>query len=246
MATQGITFNVQDFGLGATPPGLGNVSAVVGATSTGTANVPVLTSSPATIASTFGVGPAAELASDICSIGQTVMLIKAAQSVAGKIQTYSAGLHTGTGPACSAAFAAFTGTPNDDYQFQITVQTGGVTGQTNSGIVLQLSLDAGRTTYQTVNLGSSLTIAPPGGPSSYNCGVTVTLITGQTLVAGDTYLWYACAPQCGAANIASNAHRSYEQRRNPRYDRGSRCSYGRIPSPCGNIQLGELSGDPSP
>jgi len=203
MAAQGITFNVQDFGLGAVPPGLGNICAVVGQTSTGTANVPVLTSSSTTIATTFGVGPAAELASDICSLGQTVMLIKAAQGTAGKIQTYSAGIHTGTGPAASAAFAAFTGTPNDDYQFQITIITGGVTGAVNSGIVLALSLDAGRTTFQTVNLGASLTIAPPGGPSSYNCGITVTLITAQTLVAGDTYLWYACAPQSGAGNVAS-------------------------------------------
>jgi hypothetical protein len=194
MATQGITFNVQDFGLGAVPPGLGNVAVVVGACSTGAANAPVLTSSAATIASTFGFGPAPELASDICSIGQTVMLIRAAQSVAGKVQATP--LHVGAG----AGTITISGTPNDDYQFQVTVLTGGTIGA-NSTVVVALSLDAGRSTFQTVQMNSATTIVPPGGPSSYNCGMTLTL--SGAFVAGDTYLWYCCAPQCAAGNVAS-------------------------------------------
>jgi hypothetical protein len=194
MAAQGITFNVQDFGLGAVPPGLGNVSVVVGACSTGSANTPVLTSSAATIAATFGFGPAVELASDICSIGQNVMLIRAAQNAAGKVQ--AAPLHVGSGNGA----IAISGTPNDDYQFQVTVLTAGTIGAAST-VVVALSLDAGRSTFQTVLMGSATTITPPGGPSSYNTGLTLTL--SGTFVAGDTYLWYCCAPQCGAANVAS-------------------------------------------
>lgn len=194
MAAQGITFNVQDFGLGAVPPGLGNVSVVVGACSTGSANTPVLTSSAATIAATFGFGPAVELASDICSIGQNVMLIRAAQNAAGKVQ--AAPLHVGSGNGT----ITISGTPNDDYQFQVTVLTAGTIGAAST-VVVALSLDAGRSTFQTVLMGSATTITPPGGPSSYNTGLTLTL--SGTFVAGDTYLWYCCAPQCGAANVAS-------------------------------------------
>jgi len=74
---------------------LGNVSVVVGACSTGSANTPVLTSSAATIAATFGFGPAVELARTSARSGQNVMLIRAAQNAAGKVQ--AAPLHVGSG-----------------------------------------------------------------------------------------------------------------------------------------------------
>jgi len=65
----------------------------VGACSTGSANTPVLTSSRLRLRH-VRVRPAVELASDICSIGQNVMLIRARKT---QPEVQAAPLHVGSG-----------------------------------------------------------------------------------------------------------------------------------------------------
>lgn len=80
----------------------------------------------------------------------------------------------------STSVVSLSGTPFDNYYGKVSVLTGGNIGST--GIQLGISLDAGRTTYQTTNLLAASSYVIP------NTGLTLAFAAGG-LVAGDSFTW---------------------------------------------------------
>lgn len=85
-----------------------------------------------------------------------------------------------------------TGTPYDDFYFQLVVTTGGTIGTT--GIKFKLSLDAGRNFGPTIALGTATTYAVA------DTGLTLAFSAG-TLVALDAAQFSTVAPATDAASI---------------------------------------------
>lgn len=188
---QGLNISIQDQGLGQSPPGGANILAVVGVSSAGVANAPLQTSAPSNITANFGVGPGPQLATLVAaSSGQPVIFIKASTVTAGVL----AGSVQATVPGGSTSVVSVTGVPFDTYYFRATVVTGGTVG--TPGIQVNLSLDAGRTIYQVLNLGSLSTFAVN------NTGLTITFGAG-TLVAGDYFSIVAVEPKWSDSTLTS-------------------------------------------
>jgi hypothetical protein len=87
----------------------------------------------------------------------------------------------------------FSGTPFDDEELVVEVETGGTIG--TAGIALKISRDRGRTFSGSVRLGTATSYAIP------DTGVTVAFAAG-TLIAGDTASAYCTAPRYNAAGLA--------------------------------------------
>jgi hypothetical protein len=187
---QGVNFTVQDNGLGQAPPGAGGVLAVIGVSSTGTQYQPFVSQDPTQFVPNFGYGPGPELAAYIAAnTGNPVIFVKA--------PTASAGTNAAVRPGStntSTSVLTLTGTPLDSYYGKVTVLVGGTIGTT--GITIAVSLDAGRTTYQTSNLLTATTLALA------NTGLTLNFAAG-TLVAGDTFQWQSQEPAWNDAGVTS-------------------------------------------
>lgn len=188
MAVKSVNFTILNNGLGAVNPGGGQVMVVAGVSSSGTANQIVESSNPADFVSAFGYGPAVEAAGFIANTsGNPVVLVKAATAVSG---TLSAVTTTGTGSSA----VTVSGTPYDTYYAVVSVVVGGTIG--TAGIQLAISLDADRTTWSTVNLGTANSYVIP------NTGITVAFGAG-TMVAGDTHTFVATEPKWDGASLTS-------------------------------------------
>lgn len=188
MSAQGINISVADNGLGQTPPGQGNEMVVIGCTSAGTANVPTTSTNPNDFITNNGYGPAVQAAAFIAArTGNPVCLVKAATVTNGSNTTVT---KTGTGSSA----VTLSGNPFDTYYGLITVTNGGTIGV--SGITFTVSLDAGRSIYQTVSLGTASTYAIP------NTNLTVNFGAG-TLVTGDTLAWVSTEPLWNDAGVSS-------------------------------------------
>lgn len=186
----GISFNIQDNGLGAAVPGGGGTLVVAGVCSKGAGFKPTMTASPSTITSTYGYGPAPQLACNIVTAtGNPVIIINTLAASAGTNGTVQT-----TIPGGSTSVVTLTGTPNDTYYGRVTVLTGGTIG--TAGIVLGVSLDANRSTLVTVLLGTATTYAIP------NTGITLNFAAG-TLVAGDYFSWISTEPLFSQAGVQS-------------------------------------------
>ncbi len=200
MATQGVTINVQDGGLALAPPGLGNVLYLIGCTSKGPTLAPFQSANPAALVAQYGYGPAVELACNIVNAtGNPVVLTSVPQSTPG---VNSPIIDGPTNKGTSAV--TVTGNPQDTYYALVTVLSGGTIG--TGPIQLAVSLDAGRTTFCTINLGSasSTLVQSPsaGGAAPIQTGLTLNFGAGS-LVAGDTFQWVSDEPQWTDASIAS-------------------------------------------
>ena len=186
MAIKSVNFTILNNGLGAVSPGGGETIVVVGVSSSGTAATLLESTNPGDFVTSYGYGPAVEAAGFIANTsGNPVVFVKAATVVAG---TSSAVTHTGTG----TSVVTLTGAPYDTYYAAVTVTSGGTIGVT--GCVLTVSLDAGRTTFATVNLGTALTYLIP------NTNVTLNFAAG-TLVAGDVYTFISTEPKWNGASL---------------------------------------------
>ena len=191
MGAPTVQINVQDNGLGQLPTGQGNVIVVIGTSSAGAANTPLETNSPSTnLIPTYGYGPGPQLASLVNQqSGNPVLWVKAATQTNGVSSAVNA-----TVPGGSVSVMTLTGNPNDSYYGRVTVVTGGTVGVT--GIQIAVSLDAGRTTYVTTNLGTATTYLVP------NTGLTLNF-TSSSLVAGDYFTWTSTEPLWSDAGVNS-------------------------------------------
>jgi uncharacterized protein DUF2586 len=191
MPAQGVSFTILDNGLGLAPGGTGNTLAVVGVSSIGTSFQPFQSPQPQPFVTQFGYGPGPELAAKIANdTGNNVIFVKA-PSVSAGTNTAVTATRVGT-PSTSAV--TLSGTPLDTYYGLATVMVGGTIGTT--GIQIGLSLDAGRTTYATVNLLTATSYVIP------NTGLTLNFGAG-TLNAGDTFAWVSTEPKWNDAGVVS-------------------------------------------
>jgi Protein of unknown function (DUF2586) len=187
-----VQINVQDNGLGQLPTSQGNVIVVVGVSSAGSANTPLESTAAATdLVPTYGYGPGPQLTALIQQqSGNSVIFVKAV--------TAADGTNTAVGktiPGGSTAVMSITGTPNDTYYGLVTVAIGGTIG--TAGIQIAISLDAGRTTYATANLGTGSTFVIP------NTGLTLSFSGGTLLAQGDSFFWVSTEPTWSDAGVAS-------------------------------------------
>lgn len=198
MATQGVNFTVLDNGIGLSPAGNGNTTAVIGVSSTGTAYQPLQSPNPGSFVTTFGYGPGPQLAAKVANDnGNTVIFVKAPTATPGVNTSVTA--TRVTTPSTSTSVVTLTGTPLDSFYGLITVLSvpGVVAGTVGvTGIVLGLSLDAGRTTYATINLLTTSSYVVP------NTGLTVNFGAG-TLNVGDTFSWVSTEPMWSDAGVTS-------------------------------------------
>jgi len=204
MAKQGVTINVQDGGLGQSPPGLGNVLVVIGCSSTGSPFVPTQTANPSVITTLYGYGPGPECACNIInSTGNPVVFIQVPATENG--QNVSAVAKSTNTSTVASVSGIITGTPQDTYYGVVTVATGGTVG--TNGIQLTVSLDFNRTTFLTKNLGTATSFAVTS--SGVTTGLTVNFTSGDVLVAGDQFFWLSTEPLWGDAAVASAIETMY-------------------------------------
>lgn len=150
---------ILDGALGIIPPTLGDIVAVVGASSAGPLNTPVAFARGADVQSTFGSGPLVE---EWCSLieltGKPVLGCRAAASTSATETALNDDEWTGTAvPTIDAATAA-----DDDYEVYVEITQGGTLGADD--VLYVTSLDGGRTKSAEASLtGLGLTIPTTAG-----------------------------------------------------------------------------------
>lgn len=174
--------------LGVLPPSGGRLHAIVGASSAGATNSPATFARVRDLQAAFGAGPLVEAAAHyIETYGRPVIVVRTGQSVAGANGTVA---QTGTGTSDATA----TGTAADDVDVYVRVTTGGTIG--TAGIVVQYSLDGGRTLSPETALGVATSL-------SVGSGTLAAAFAAGTLVAGDTVAFRSTAPQWNTAELTS-------------------------------------------
>ncbi|MBA3841100.1 MAG: hypothetical protein H0X39_00495 [Actinobacteria bacterium] len=177
-----------DGALGVLPASSGKIYCVVGASSSGPFNLPSTFGRPKDVISNFGGGPLVEAACHELELyGKPVCVTRTAQTVAGTPGTIDVTGVLGT------SVATLTGVPIDDYEAQVKVLTGGTIG--TAGIILQWSLDGGRTLSPPTALGTATSFAVPGA------GSLAFAFAAGTLIAGDVAKTRTTAPQWNATDL---------------------------------------------
>lgn len=187
-----VSFTIEDNGLGQQNPGTGNTLVVVGVGSGGTlpVNTPLDSAQAGAFIAAGGYGPGPQLAELILNqSGNDVIFIPATiTSVGTNTAVMSASQNTST------SAATLTGTPNDTAYGLVSVITGGTVG--TGPIQVTVSLDAGRSVYATVNLGTGNSYAIA------NSGLTLHFGAGA-LVTGDQFYWLSSEPIASATSVSS-------------------------------------------
>ena len=191
MTTPAVNSNKLDGSLGITPGSAGNLLAIMGPSSTGTEASPIALARVSDVISQFGYGPLTEFACyAIQNYGKPVLLIKAHATTVGATGSLVTTLWTGSSTPTIDAGSA----PNDDYEYGIRIITGGTRG--SAGIILQWTLDGGRTWSANVALGTGITYAIP------NSGITIAFGAGL-MIAGESVSGVSTAPACTASDLTA-------------------------------------------
>lgn len=186
MTTENVNITIEDGGLGIAPLTADEVSAVIGTSSAGTANRPLVTTKIADLISTFGYGPMVEAAAlTIQQTGAPVIAVKTPGTTAGVASAVAA---SGGGTSVMTV----TGAPFDDYDVIVTCVKAGTIGA--AGASIKISMDGGETESAEIALGTANTYAIP------NTGLTLNFAAG-TLVADCTRRFTCAAPVWGASDV---------------------------------------------
>lgn len=191
MSQPAVTLTELDGSLGVLPPSSGKLLAVVGVSSTGTANTPATYARITDLVAAFGAGPMVEAAAHhIRTTGRPVVVVKTGATTAAAATAVTlAGTGTSVGTVSSATLA------NDDYEVAVKIVTGGTRGV--AGVTYQVSLDGGRTYGATLALGTDISITIPGAG-----GVILALAAG-TFVAGDVYSFRTSAAAPNGSEVTA-------------------------------------------
>lgn len=192
MTLPAVTTTELDGALGAIPVG-SKVLRIVGTSSLGPTNMPAGYGSKKALQADFGIGPLVEMAARALDLKCIALVCRSGQTTDGAMGTIDDSHVTGT----AVSFITHTGStkPLDDYQVVVKVVTGGTTGA--AGVIYQVSLDGGRTFGPKTALGTALIIAPA------NTGVSFSITTGKTLVAGDYWTATTTAPAPNASEVTA-------------------------------------------
>lgn len=189
-----------DGALGTLPTGL-KAFAVAGVASAGTANTPAAYARTKDVVAAFGSGPLVQLACHMIKVtGKPVVCVKTGNTTVG---THTDIVVTGVTGTSVVTITSGDTNPDDDYEPYLKVITGGTIGV--AGIVLQWSLDGGRTLSANTALGTATSfVFPNSGGIGYS-------FAAGTLVAGDVVTSLAKAPNFSSGEITSacNALFSY-------------------------------------
>lgn len=164
-------------------------------------NQPFATSSPTALQKQLVGGPLCEAGGLVCQAGNIVVAI-ACPIVS--IGTATAVTHTGTGASVMSVTLDATNGAWDDYYGSVRVYAAGTFG--TNGVVLQVSLDAGRNYGTPIAMGTSLTLyLGTGTLTTFVAGGTGVQVafTAATAVVGDTYTFSTKAPQWNGAGVAA-------------------------------------------
>lgn len=195
MSQQGVNIDIQDGGLGQSPPGQGNIEMVVGASSAGTPYRPVTSSNPADFVAAGGYGPSIRLAAFVTKqTGNQVTWVKAPTDIAGS----STAVYSKSGNTQTSAIT-LSGSPNDDYYLVIRPAVGGTIGV--NGCQIWISLDGGATFAYKVNLQTASTITTGSDFTTYT-GLTISFGAGTLIALQDVYA-VCTAPRWAATGIQS-------------------------------------------
>src|SRR5215471_2162706 len=180
-----------------------NVQLKIGCAIGGTPNQPFATTNPQTLQGQFIGGPLVEAGGLICQAGNVCVAVSApivTKGVATAVQP------TVPGGSTSTVSVTVDTTPGawDDYYVRLRCLTGGNVG--TAGIVVQVTLDAGRSFGSPIALGTATLLYLGQGalntPVVGGTGVQVNFGVG-TMVAGDYWSFSTTGPQPDAAGRAA-------------------------------------------
>ena len=196
-----VSITVQDQGVSAAlSVPQSQVQLKIGCAVGGTVNVPVATSSATTLQTTFIGGPLVEAGGLVCEAGNIVVAIAcpivtkgAASAVVATVPGGSTSVVTTTLDSTNGAW--------DSYFVKVRCVTGGTIG--TNGIVLQVSLDAGRNYGALISLGTATTLALGAAiatPVVGGTGIQLNFGAGN-MVAGDSWQFATTAPAWNDAGV---------------------------------------------
>lgn len=185
LAVPSVTLTTADGQLGGVSPDTSGVVAIIGTSTSGTANqvYEFAGNAGGLVAATLGDGTLADWTRNhlVRSGGRSTLVIRGMGATAGTNGTVT---QSGSGP-----LPTLTGTATEDAQLRIRIVTGGIVGTAT----FQLSLDGGRTYGATKTTAASYAVGN---------GVTVTFTAG-TYVAAETYNATLTGPRNSVANIGT-------------------------------------------
>jgi hypothetical protein len=177
-----------------------SVQLKVGVAIGGTPNQPFATSSPTSWQTQFVGGPLCEAGGLVCQAGNVVVGVSCAISTrgsAGAVQASTPGGSTTTvTTTVDSTYGAW-----DQYYVKVRCTNGGTIG--TAGIIVQVSLDAGRNYGPPISLGTSTTLGlgqPLNTAVSGGTGVQLNFGAG-TMVAGDSWQFATIAPAWNDAGL---------------------------------------------
>lgn len=185
LANPSITFSVSDGQLGGVAPDTSGVVAMIGTSTSGTANAPVSFSGNAggLVATTLGDGTLPDAIRNHLprSGGRDVIAVKGTGATAGSNGTVG---QSGSGPLPTLAGSAY-----EDCELKVLIVAGGAVGTAT----FKLSLDGGRTYQPTRTTAASYVVGN---------GITITFTAG-TYVAAETYTSTITGARNSVANIGT-------------------------------------------
>ena len=198
-----VTVTVQDNGSSAsiTVPQT-NIQLKIGCAVGGTVNQPFATNSPVALQTQFVGGPLVEAGGLVCQAGNVVVAVSVPIVTKGVATAVTATVPGGSTSVVTTTLDATNGSW-DTYYVLVKCVTGGTIGV--AGIVLQVSLDAGRNYGTPIALGTATTLvlgAPYSPVTIGGTGITLNFGAGA-MVAGDTWRFSTSAPLWNDAGLAA-------------------------------------------
>ena len=146
-----------------------SIQAVIGTSSTGTANQPLAYKNINSLVAAYGYGPGVEAAALSIAAGGTVIFVKAATTTPGAQTAVTA-------TAAGTSVVTVTGAAFDSYLVVVQYGVGGTISTT--GITFRISLDGGKNFGPYLALGTATTYAIP------QTGLTLNFAAGTVLSGG--------------------------------------------------------------
>ncbi|MFO0610234.1 MAG: DUF2586 family protein [Polyangiales bacterium] len=191
-----VSSTITDRGLGL-PQGQSEPMAVCGCSSSGTVDSPTLVRTADQLTTTFGQGPAVELAAYLLALaGGPIVFCRATTASAGSAGSVT---RTGTGLDADAWALTVSGTPRDAYKVRVKVTRYGATLAALTAAV-RVSIDGGQT------YGPEVPVPGSGALTLGNTGLTVTFDDdsgADEALADDVYAFDCTAPTWDATGLGT-------------------------------------------
>ena len=199
-----VTISVQDNGASAAlSVPQSNVQLVIGVAIGGTANQPYASTSPAAIQTQFIGGPLMEAAGLVAQAGNVPICISCPVAAAGTANAVQATVPGGSTSTVTVTVDSTYGAW-DQYFVRLRVPAGGGGTIGTAGIVVQVSLDAGKNWGSPIALGTATSLYLGSGvlntPTVGGTGIRLNFGAG-TMVAGDYWSFGTNAPTWNDAGV---------------------------------------------